>query len=126
MPCRRLLFVRGLPERGRNCPVWVSPSSEFSIQPLKSASTTSAQVIYGHVIHQNSGSDDGKQCVSAVDAAFGDDDDDDDNGDVGFNGSKLALQDCVYDMESSVHLGQYWRILLIYSYPVVSLVTSSK
>jgi len=96
--------------------VWYTATDERS--------ANSAQVIYGHITYPYSDNEDGKQCVSAVAATS--DEDDNDNGTTGLNGSSLALRDCVYDLESSIDQGQYWRMLLIYGYPVVYLVTASK
>lgn len=75
------------------------------------------------MIYQDSVNNGTKQCVSAV---SGDDDDDEDEQNTDLSGSGLALTECLYDLDSSVAQAQYWRMLLIYDYPVVSLVTASK
>jgi len=73
------------------------------------------------VIYQNS-EDDGdssRQCLSAVSGNLDDTDDD-------FSGDRLELRECDYNVGSSVGQGQYWRMLLLYPYPVVTLVTATK
>ena len=75
------------------------------------------------MIYQDSVNNGTKRCVSAV---SGDDDDDEDEQNTDLSGGGLALTECLYDLESSVAQAQYWRMLLIYDYPVVSLVTASK
>lgn len=73
------------------------------------------------MIYQKSESegDSSRQCLSAV---SGDQDDMDDD----FSGDRLELRECDYNLESSVGQGQYWRMLLLYPYPVVTLVTATK
>lgn len=97
--------------------------SRLSIALIDERSINDPQSIYGHVIYQDSVNNGTKRCVSAV---SGDDDDDEDEQNTDLSGSGLALTECLYDLESSVAQAQYWRMLLIYDYPVVSLVTASK
>ena len=102
----------------------MSPS-RLSIAITDYLSINDPQSIYGHVIYQDSVNNGTKRCVSAV-SGDNDDDDDEDEQNTDLSGSGLALTECLYDLDSSVAQVQYWRMLLIYDYPVVSLVTASK
>lgn len=98
--------------------------SRLSTAVTDQRSINDPQSIYGHVIYQDSVNNGTKRCVSAV--SGDDDDDDEDEQSTDLSGSGLALTECLYDLDSSVAQAQYWRMLLIYDYPVVSLVTASK